>query len=195
MKLNRILARAAVVPVVVGSAFLAASPASAHVSVAASSTAAGSSSILTFSVPHGCDGSATNKIAIKMPEDILTVTPTRNAFYDVKTVKQQLDEPVTDAHGNTLTERVSQIVYSAKTPLPDGQRDTFELSVSLPDAEGETLAFPVIQSCVKGQTAWTERAAEGQDGEKLAGEELAGEELESPAPLVMITAPEEGDDG
>ena len=93
---------------------------------------------------------------------------------------EQLDEPITDAHGNEITERVDQVVYTARTPLPDGQRDTFELSLQLPDAEGETIAFPIVQTCEKGETGWTEEAADGQDPE----------ELEHPAPLVTITAAE-----
>jgi hypothetical protein len=56
-----------------------------------------------------------------------------------------------------------------------------ELSLQLPDAAGETLAFPVIQTCEQGETGWTEVAAEGQDPE----------ELEHPAPLVTITDGEE----
>lgn len=179
--LHRRLARAALLPLAAGSVLLGVAPASAHVSVTPSSTAAGSSSVLSFSIGHGCDGSPTERIAIQVPEDILSVTPTRNPFWQARTVMEKLDEPVTDAHGNRVTERVSQVVYTARTPLPDGERDTFELSLSLPDAEGETLAFPTIQECVQGQTAWTEVAAEGQDGH----------DLESPAPLVTITAPEE----
>ena len=72
------------------------------------------------------------------------------------------------------------IVYTASTPLPDGQRDAFELSFQVPDAEGETLSFPTIQTCQKGETDWTEVAADGQDAE----------ELETPAPAFVITAAE-----
>lgn len=157
---------------------LAAGPASAHVTITPSTTAAGSYAVLTVSVPHGCDGSATTAIAVDLPTEIYAVTPTRNPFWTVEKVVEQLDEPVTDAHGNEITERVAQVVYTARTPLPDGQRDTFELSLQLPEAEGETLAFPIVQTCQKGETGWTEVAAEGQDAE----------ELEHPAPLVTITA-------
>ncbi|WP_141012760.1 YcnI family copper-binding membrane protein [Nocardioides sambongensis] len=157
--------------------------ASAHVGVTPDDTAAGAYTVLTFSVPHGCDGSPTTKVAIQMPEEIPSVTPTRNPFYSVEKVMETLDEPITDAHGNEITERVSQVVYTAQTPLPDGERDTLELSVQLPDAAGETLAFPVIQSCTKGETAWTEVAEDG-------GSE---EELEHPAPTVSVTeATEDG---
>ncbi|NYG60756.1 uncharacterized protein YcnI [Nocardioides daedukensis] len=180
---HRTLARAALIPVVGASIFLGAGSASAHVSVSASSTAAGSSSILTFSLGHGCEGSATTRIAIQVPEEIVSVTPQRQPFYSVEKKMEQLAEPITDAHGNEVSERVAQIVYTARTPLPDGQRDTFDLSVTLPDKEGATLAFPTIQTCEKGETAWTELAAEGTDGH----------DLETPAPALTLTAAQDAE--
>ncbi|NYJ00567.1 uncharacterized protein YcnI [Nocardioides thalensis] len=156
----------------------AAAPASAHVTVTPDTTAAGSYAVLTFSVGHGCEGSPTTAIEIAMPEQVLQVTPTRNPSWDVEKVSEQLDEPVTDAHGNEVTERVAQVVYTARTPLADGYRDTFELSLQLPDAEGETLTFPVVQKCEQGETGWVETPAEGQDPE----------ELERPAPALTVTA-------
>ena len=77
-----------------------------------------------------------------------------------------------------MTERTASVVYTANTPLPDGQRDAFELSFQVPDAEGEVLAFPTIQTCEKGETAWTQIPAEGQ----------AEDDLESPAPSFTILA-------
>ena len=55
-----------------------AAPASAHVTITPEATAAGSFTVVTMSVPHGCEGSPTTKVAIQIPEDILAVTPTRN---------------------------------------------------------------------------------------------------------------------
>ncbi len=49
-----------------------------------SDAAAGAFTILTMSVPHGCDGSPTTKVEIQIPESVLSVTPTRNPFYDVE---------------------------------------------------------------------------------------------------------------
>ena len=158
-------------------------PASAHVTVTPEATAANSYTIVTMSVPHGCDGSPTTKVAIQIPEDILAVTPTRNAYYDVATKIEKLAEPVTDSHGNSVTERVGSVVYTARTPLPDGQRDGLELSMQLPDKPGETLAFPSIQTCQKGETAWIEVPSGDQDAD----------ELENPAPAFEIT--EAGDGG
>ncbi|KRA29708.1 MULTISPECIES: YcnI family copper-binding membrane protein [unclassified Nocardioides] len=156
---------------------LSAGAASAHVTVTPNTTAAGSYAVLTFSVGHGCEGSPTTKLAIAMPEEIPSVTPTVNPNWTVEKVAEKLDKPIKDAHGNEITERIAQVVYTAKTPLPDGYRDTVELSVQLPEAAGETFAFPVVQSCAKGQTGWTETAADGQDAE----------ELEHPAPTVTVT--------
>ena len=83
-----------------------------------------------------------------------------------------------------MTERTSSITYTSNDPLPDGQRDTFELSFQVPDAEGETVSFPTIQTCQKGETRWVEVPAEGQDAD----------ELESPAPsFVILPASGEGD--
>ena len=154
-----------------------AQPAAAHVTLTPSDTAAGASAVLTFSTSHGCEGSPTTGITIRIPEEILSVSPTRNPQWEVEKSIEQLAEPIEDAHGNSVTERVAEVRYRAVQPLPDGYRDTFELSLTLPDAPGETLAFPVIQTCEKGENTWTEVPAEGQDPEAL----------EFPAPTVTIT--------
>jgi len=153
-----------------------AAPASAHVTISPAETTAGEYAVLTVSLPHGCDGSPTTAVAIQVPDEVLSVTPTRNPFWTVKKVMVRLAEPVTDAYGNQVTERVGQVLYRAKTPLPDGYRDAFELSVPIPDVAGETLTFPVIQKCETGETAWIETTTEG------------AEEPEHPAPAVAVVA-------
>lgn len=174
-------ARLLAAPAAAGLAVLAlAEPASAHVSISPSTTAAGAYTVLTVGVPHGCEGSPTTRVAIQIPEEILSVVPTRHPLWEVTKQKKRLAEPVTDAYGNKVTERDAVVVYTANSPLPDGYRDAFELSLQLPDEEGATLVFPSIQTCKKGETAWAEVAADGQDPE----------ELEHPAPTVTITAPE-----
>lgn len=184
--LTRTAARACALPLAATAIALSvAGPASAHVTATPSVANAGAYTVLTFSNGHGCDGSPTTAVEIQIPESVLSVTPTRNPLYNVKKSMAQLEEPVTDAHGNEVTERVASIVYTAKTPLPDGQRDTFELSFQIPDAEGETLTFPTIQSCEQGENAWVEVPAEGQDAD----------ELESPAPSFEILPASESGDG
>ncbi len=124
--------------------------ASAHVGADASSTAAGSYTVITFSVPHGCDGSPTTEIRIGLPETIPTVTPTVNPNWTVSRTLVPLDPPTDDN-----TERTSEVIYTAITPLPADQRDTFELSLRLPDGEaGDIVEFPVLQTCAEGSVEW-----------------------------------------
>lgn len=151
--------------------------ASAHVSIDPSSTSAGSYTVLTFALPHGCDGSATTAIAIDIPESIASVTPTVNQGWDVSKVAVDLAKPIEDGHGNSITTRIGKIVYTAKTPLADGLRDTFALSLQLPaDAAGKTLEFPLLQSCEVGETLWNESA------------KADGSEPDHPAPAIAVTA-------
>ncbi len=179
----RTLARLGALPAATAALTLAVvAPAGAHVGATVTDASAGAFTVATFSVPHGCEDSPTTEIEIQVPESVLSVTPTRNPYYDLETTITQLDEPTTDAHGNEVTERTSSITYTATTPLPDGQRDTFELSFQVPDAAGEVLAFPTIQTCEKGRTDWVEVAADGQDAEAL----------EHPAPSFEIL-PASGD--
>lgn len=152
--------------------------ANAHVTISPSAVEAGSYAALTFSVGHGCEGSPTTELAIQIPEEITNVTPTRNSLYDIDVVVETLDEPIEDDHGE-ITERTAEIIYTAETSLPDDQRDTVELQVQLPeDAAGETLYFPVVQTCEDGEVAWIQRPDEGDDAA----------ELDAPAPSVHVAA-------
>lgn len=136
--------------------------ASAHVTVTPSSTAAGTSSVLTFAFGHGCDGSPTTALTFDIPESIMAVAPTLHPNWTI--------EKIADG------DRIAQIVYTAITPVEDGFRDAIELSVRLPqDAAGETLVFPVLQTCAEGETNWNELAEEG------------AAEPESPAPTILVT--------
>lgn len=175
MSARRTFARSLAVPAaVIGFSALAAAPALAHVTITPDEGAAGEYTVGTFSVGHGCEGSPTTSVTIKIPAELNSVTPTLNPNWVVKKNIVALDQPVKDAHGNEITERVDTVVYSAKTPLEDGFRDTFALSFQVPDAAGKTLAFPTLQKCVKGQTDWVEVAAEG------------AEEPEHPAPAFAV---------
>ena len=151
--------------------------ASAHVGIVEDEVEAGSTALITFQFSHGCEGSPTTAIRIQMPENIPAVAPTINPNWDVTKTMEALDAPIEGSHGEQLTERVAEVVYTAKTPVADGYRDVFVLSVSIPeDAAGTTLFFPTIQTCEAGETAWIEIPAEGQDHD----------DLESPAPGVAV---------
>ena len=129
--------------------------ASAHVSVDASTTAAGSYSVLTFAAGHGCDGSPTTSLEITLPESIVAATATVNPNWTISKTYAPLDEAIEQEHGDALTERVATVVYTAVTPLAADQRDTVALSLLLAGEEGDVLEFPVLQTCEVGETNWT----------------------------------------
>ena len=150
--------------------------AQAHVGLTPTSTAAGSTSVLTFSFTHGCDGSPTTRMTIEIPENVTVAYPTLNPNWTIESVPAVLDEPSVDASGNTVSERTGQIIYTATSPIPDGVRDTLEVQVRLPeDAAGETITFPVLQSCEQGENNWNVVTEEGE------------EEPEFAAPFIAVT--------
>jgi len=120
--------------------------AQAHVSAAASSTAAGSYTVVSFSVPHGCEASPTEVVTITMPESVPSVTPTVNPNWNVEKQFGDSADP----------SRVTAVVYTAiDEPLAADLRDVFELSFRVPDdAEGESLEFPTVQTCTEGTAEW-----------------------------------------
>jgi periplasmic copper chaperone A len=154
--------------------------AAAHVSIKPSTTAAGAFAVLDVSVVHGCGGSSTTAITVQIPDGISSVTPTRHPLWEATVETALLASPVTDSHGNQVTERVASVTYVTDEPLPDGIRDVFQLSIQIPEAEGETLVFPTIQTCEDGESAWIEVPEDGESGDGL----------ELPAPSFVITASE-----
>lgn len=127
----------------------------AHVSASSDSTAPGGRALVTFSMSHGCEGSATTVVTIDIPESIPTVAPTVHPGWSVEKVMVPLDAPIETEYA-TLTERVGQVVYTATdAPLADGYRAAFDLQVTLPEGEpGERIEFPTTQTCEVGTATW-----------------------------------------
>ena len=163
--------------ILASAAVVGAGVASAHVTVQEDSVVAGEFAVVTVAVPHGCDASSTTAVRIQMPETIPAVTPTINPGWDVEKVMETLAEPIQGEHGE-ITERVSEVVYTAKTPLPDGYRDTFALSIKVPDDASGLMFFPTVQVCESGESDWIEIPADGQDPF----------ELEKPSPFVNVVS-------
>lgn len=166
--------------VVLGLAAVAGS-ASAHVSTVESSVESGSYAVLTFSVPHGCEESPTTRVRIAIDPSIESVTPTVNPGWTLETVTEGGDS----SGGHDDSAKTTEVIYTAKEPLPAHYRDAFELSIKTPEAPGTNLTFPVVQDCVEATTSWTQVAAEGQNPH----------ELDYPAPVVAITEAAESGHG
>lgn len=123
-------------------------PASAHVITETATAPAGSYSVITFSILHGCEDAPTTAVTIELPEGIIAVTPTEKWNWAISSTVVPATVP-----GTSITERTSSITYTAQTPLPSDQRTSFELWLGMPDGEvGDTVVFDSFQECEGGLT-------------------------------------------
>ncbi|NVM95762.1 YcnI family protein [Arthrobacter wenxiniae] len=178
MRFSRTLTSTLTLGATAGLMALGLGAASAHVEATPTETAAGSYSLVTFSVSHGCNGSPTTSLKITLPGELNSVTPTVNPNWTISEATEKFSTPRTLADGSKITERTSSVTYTAKSPLDAHQRDTFTLSLQVPDAVGKTLYFPALQSCEKGATDWKDVPAAGASEDSVA----------NPAPSLTVTA-------
>lgn len=158
-------------------AALAASPASAHITLETKQATVGSYYKAVFAVPHGCAGSPTVKIRVQIPEGVIAVKPMPKAGWSVDVVEGKYANEY-DYHGNKLASGVKEVAWSGGK-LPDHNYDEFVISSFLTDSlkPNTTLYFPVVQECETGVSRWIEIPVEG------AGHSHEGK---SPAPGVKL---------
>lgn len=145
----------------------------AHVSLQAKEAPAGSYYKAVLQVGHGCEGSPTRDIRVKVPDGMVSVKPMPKPGWQVETVVGPLATPY-DNHGTRITEGVTEIRWSGGS-LDDAHYDEFAFRGKLPDAPGSVLHFPVVQLCEKGEHRWIEIQDDGQP------------EPEEPAPALRLT--------
>lgn len=149
--------------------------ASSHITLTQRSAPADSYFRAAFTVPHGCDGAATTRLSIWLPEAILQAKPMVKPGWIIEVVKVKLAASLEGPHGTTITERVVKIVFSGGT-IPNDHIDEFILQLRLPKDAG-TIYFPVEQECGTARRAWNEVPSPSQ---KL-------HELDSPAAALTVT--------
>jgi uncharacterized protein YcnI len=170
--------------IAVSAAALAApATAEAHVTVQPEQLPAGGFARLDVRVPNERDGAATDKLELRMPDGFLFVSHEPVAGWRVDVRNERLDQPV-EAFGEEITEQVATITWTATDPsaaIGPGQFRDFGLSVGMPEgaAEGETLAFPALQTYDSGEVVrW-----------------IGPPDSEEPAATVTLTASEEAEAG
>jgi periplasmic copper chaperone A len=157
---------------------LSAVPAFAHVTAHPDNGAADSFFETKFQVPHGCGGSSTVAIRIKIPADITSVKAQMKPGWNVSIKMRKLDKPITGEGGQTITETVDEVDWHGG-PLSDNLYDEFGLVMKLPPGAGKTIYFPVVQECQQGANRWINVPAAGQKWN----------EVREPAPFVVLTLP------
>jgi len=89
--------------IVVAAVLLATSPASAHISLENKQAAIGSSYRAVFGVPHGCAGSATVKLRVRIPEGVTTSSRCRRPAGRLEAISGKYAAEY-DYHGSKRTE-------------------------------------------------------------------------------------------
>lgn len=147
-------------PLIAFLALLAPLPAAAHVVAAPGEAKAGSYSAIAFRVGHACAaGDTTLKVRVEVPDGVASARPQPKTGWTIDVEKDG--------------DRATAITWTGR--LPDDQFDDFALLMKLPAQPG-ALVFPVIQSCEKGESQWTE----------IPDPERPGEKLTRPAPTVRL---------
>ncbi|MFF6978983.1 YcnI family protein [Streptomyces sp. NPDC008343] len=184
MKVSRIAA----VGALAGTGVLALSvPAFAHVSVQPEGTAAkGGYAVVDFKVPNERDDASTTKLEVTFPTDhpLASVMPQPVPGWKADVTKSTLDKPL-EMHGKKITEAVSKVTWTADGKgVEPGFFQKFPVSVGTLPEDADELVFKAIQTYSNKEVVrWIEVPQEGQ------------EEPENPAPVLELSAAEEGHHG
>ena len=152
-------------------------PSAAHVVLEYQVANAGSSYKATFKVGHGCGASPIKQIVVTIPEGVQGAKPMPKAGWMLDITREKLAQHRID-NGKTVTEDVSRISWTAKTPadyLQNAWYDEFVLQAKLPGKAG-TIYWPVSQVCEQGQVDWAQLP---QPGQKLS-------DLKTPAAVLEL---------
>jgi uncharacterized protein YcnI len=144
------------------------SAAFAHVTLATGEAPVGASYKAVLRVPHGCDGSATTAIRVRIPEGVIGVKPMPKPGWTVTIVKGKYAKTYSLFHAK-VSEGATEIAWSGGK-LPDEYYDEFVFQGFLASdlAPGATLYFPLVQECEKGVHRWIEIPAAGRESPEPA---------------------------
>jgi uncharacterized protein YcnI len=158
-------------------AALAAVSAHAHVLAEPDEGAAGAYLRSAFRVTHGCKGSPTVAVTIRLPPEVIQAKPMPKPGWTVDIKTRALDQPVDSGHGFQIRQAVTEVTWRGGH-LDNAHFDEFVLSLRLPQKPGVTLYFATLQTCEGSTQDWSQIPTEGQ----------AWHALPSPAPFVKVKA-------
>ena len=123
-----------------------------------------------FRITHGCKGSPTTAVTIRMPDSVILAKPMPKPGWTVEIKTRPLETPVDSGHGFKVREAVTEVTWRGGR-LENAQFDEFVVMLRLPDLPegeaGETIYFPTVQACEKGENNWTGIPAPGRNWHDL----------------------------
>ncbi|KAI8802218.1 hypothetical protein BJ742DRAFT_873393 [Cladochytrium replicatum] len=133
--------------------------ATAHVTIQPNVAIPGSYSVLNARVPHGCAGSPTVSVSVKIPANVFSVKPKNVPNWIVEIGLRPRDPPIV-SEGVTVNTTIDTITWSTNTStaILDSFFEDFPFQAQLPkpDADGSKIYFQINQTCVEGFTYWGE---------------------------------------
>lgn len=149
----------------------------AHATISPGEAANGASVKLAVTVPHGCDGAATDTVVIRLPEGFVSAKPQVKAGWTVEITSADYARAY-ELHGEPVTSGPVEVKWYGGS-VPDDQFDEFVVRGSLLGFDqAARLPFVVTQLCGNASVSWDEVAGEGQDAHALA----------HPAPVLSVAA-------
>jgi uncharacterized protein YcnI len=140
------------------------SAALAHVTLEQKEAPVGASYKAVLRVPHGCDGSATQALRVRIPDGYLNVKPMPKPGWKLEVKRGTYAKPAS-LGGANVSEGVTEVDWSGGN-LPDAYYDEFVLTGTIGDIPaGQMMYFPVVQECEKGVHRWIEIPAANTDRE------------------------------
>lgn len=155
---------------------LIAAPAAAHVVFAEPNAAAGSYYAGFLRVSHGCGDADTVSLRVEILPAVLSARPQPKPGWTLKIERAKLPQPDAGEGGATITERVTAVTWTGR--LPADEFDQFGLMMKLPASVGP-LYFPAVQTCTKGENAWT----------AIPADPAQWHTLDRPAPMLTVGEP------
>jgi len=135
----------------------------AHVTLERGEAPVGAPYKAVLRVPHGCEGTATIALRVRVPDGMIAVKPMPKPGWRIDMVTGKYSKTYSFFHGAKLSEGVTEVSFTGGN-LPDAYYDEFVVTGFLAgDLEaGKTLYFPVVQECEKGMHRWIEIPAAGK---------------------------------
>jgi uncharacterized protein YcnI len=122
-----------------------ASPVLAHIDPDPTDAQAGSEVSVGFTVEHGCEGSPTERLDMRLPDGVTA--------------------PVAEPPSGWTGQIEDNIVSFIGGPLPDDEELTFRVRMILPPTPDATIYFPFVQRCEIGEIRWIDLPRDDSDTE------------------------------
>lgn len=134
----------------------------AHVSLEQAQAAAGSGYKAVLRISHGCEGSPTHTITVRLPAGFRGAKPMPKPGWTIAITRAPLAEPY-ESHGHKVIDDVVEISWKANgrdSWLPDAHYDEFVLRGQAPETPGPAW-FKVHQLCEQGGWNWADVPTSG----------------------------------